>query len=328
MASGMISATSGEGAKCAEIHIELGRACHLRCKHCSSIHNSPIKGPDFTIEQWKAFLEHIDSNIKLSVFFTGGEPLLFLDLKRWILETSSISNVIDVGIFTSGSVLDNETGLVASIPEKFCNEIATSGLAVCYVSVYSFLCREHDSITRSIGSFDSTIATIKKLVKCGIKIRFHYVPIISNNLNISGLLDLAQANSVEEIRFLRLVSHGRATENWEEIGKGIKEQLLAANTMYELAQSTAQNVRVSVAGFPSTYDCRPIRSGGGCQAGISLLYIDIFGDIFGCACAKNNAHLKLSNVRDHAGVRQLFKNKNLLINSCIQDRKIEGYHPD
>ncbi|MBF0416338.1 MAG: radical SAM protein [Magnetococcales bacterium] len=302
-----------------EIHIELEKTCHLKCRHCSSDNSIALTCPAYTLDNLISFLLSFDHGFKIFVFFTGGEPLLSKNLKTWIQETSKLPNVNEVGIFTSATLFCRDANAIKSLSQDQCDELRLLGLSTCYISIYSSNHVEHDSFTGTKGSFEKLIITTKSLVRSGIRVRFHYVPVLFSQKNVLGILELARNYLVEEIRFLRLVEHGRAKDNWREIGRNVEEQARAVKILRELVDSSFPQINVTVAGFPSVYDCRPIKSGEGCQAGTRLFYLDTAGDIYGCACAKNNPDLRLGTVMDYLRLKSHLRKETEGGPVCMQD---------
>lgn len=60
------------------VHLELTRSCGLHCKHCYISGGRPRKNELSTIE-WKNILDQLRNLEVLSVYFTGGDPLLHKD---------------------------------------------------------------------------------------------------------------------------------------------------------------------------------------------------------------------------------------------------------
>ena len=89
---------------------------------------------------------------------------------------------------------------------------------------------------------------------------------------------------VEEVRILKLTPSGKAEKSWKTIGLSLKEQ---EDVVLDFVnRKSTFPVRLSFSGYPKIHPCRSIENAVGCQAGTNLLYIDINGDVFPCACAK------------------------------------------
>lgn len=141
-----------------EIHFEIENKCLLKCRHCSS--NATSKGVkfDYPIEQMLELLSAIPE--EKTVFFTGGEPLLYKNLDTLLSSIKKLGNIA-VGFFTSGVV--NNNGSICPISKKHAGSLAEAGLKICYFSVYSHDAKVHDWMTQTPGSYNITQESIKAL---------------------------------------------------------------------------------------------------------------------------------------------------------------------
>jgi MoaA/NifB/PqqE/SkfB family radical SAM enzyme len=181
-----------------------------------------------------------------------------------------------------------------------------------YVSLYSHISKVHDFITNIAGSHAATVTTINKLVDAGIDVRINHV---LTRQNISDIIDILQFSSnmkVSEVRLLRLVEHGRAKETWSTIGLTKEEQDIAIATVFMQRQ---HDVRITVAGFPELTACRPFDLGPSCQAGSRLFFIDKLGDVYPCACRKNDPSSVLLHLGDYP----------LPVTSCVSKSCLQDY---
>ena len=263
-----------------EIHIELTNQCLLRCKHCSSNANTVTQISMIKTAEIYAFIKQVDDH-ELKVIFTGGEPLLYgitelADLFR-ALHTLE-SKKIQLGLFTTG-IIEGKPKL-RFISEAEIATLKKHGLNFAFFSIYSRRKEVHEYITDE-ETFNLTINTIKEFGKQGIISNVNYV------LSKFSVLDevfedfnFLKTLGVNEIRILRLIKHGRAVENWEDIGISLHEQ-------HEIIDGILQNTQsnVSVSGMPQLTSCQGFDDNF-CHAGSKKFYIDICGDIFPCACVK------------------------------------------
>lgn len=100
---------------------------------------------------------------------------------------------------------------------------------------------------------------------------------------------------MDEVRILKLAPAGNAQINWDNISLPLSTQ---DDIIKQIVSSRNEFIiSITVAGYPTIMPCRNFSNAKGCQAGLNLLYIDSYGDVFPCACAKANAEkFKICNI--------------------------------
>lgn len=94
--------------KIKRITIILGKSCNLKCKYCiqhstkNTIKDSPNINPDIY-----SFIEKFSKKNSLTIRFFGGEPLLYFDKIKEIVENTINLNV-NYEIVTNGTILSKE----------------------------------------------------------------------------------------------------------------------------------------------------------------------------------------------------------------------------
>lgn len=273
-----------------EIHFEIENRCMLKCRHCSSYAEADGKKKEYSTKAMIHFLEQLHE--KKSVFFTGGEPLLCEDIEDILLEIDTCTKDVEVGFFTTGIM--EKDNVCCSISREYAKRLYELGLRTCYVSIYSACAEEHDWMTKQPGSFVMSMQSIKNMVSQGIEIRFNLVITKKNYLYLNEIIELASEWKCKEVRLLKLIKHGRAYECWDDIGISDAEY---RNVVSDLL-GKPQNVRITVSGCPDIAPCRPFMDAEGCQAGSQLLYVTYEGNIFPCACVKNNIDYVMGKIED------------------------------
>ena len=99
--------------KIREIRISLGLNCNMNCKYCSqhkTIINKPLPDMSKYVDQLCTIIDnHCESHVMLQ--FWGGEPLLYFDIIKDIVERIKLKNIskaILFGFITNGALLSNE----------------------------------------------------------------------------------------------------------------------------------------------------------------------------------------------------------------------------
>ncbi|MGL5777142.1 radical SAM/SPASM domain-containing protein [Cetobacterium sp.] len=273
-----------------EIQLEIEKACFLDCLHCSSLETRTIKNLNYTIDDITNFLGLFDNNITL--YLTGGEPLISNNLKPILNKLKNFNNV-NPGIFTCGIFSHNLNEI--NFSDKFENDYLKT-LKNCYISIYSLIPEEHDKITNLENSLVTTLKSIQNLIEIGVDVKIH---LVINKFNINKIeetiTNLAKLG-VSEVRILKLVKNGNATNNWDIIGVDDDIQDLVIKDIF--LKKDSYNIKVTFSGFPEMIGCRPFKDSIGCQAGCKLLYITIDGDVFPCACTKSMPKYKIGKITE------------------------------
>ena len=149
--------------------LELTNRCNLQCTHCYS-ESTPYSGTQdlLTEDEYKALLSDARTLGCRQVQFIGGEPTLNKNLPQLIRFASHLAYEF-IEVFTN--LLTLEGALITTLQE--CGTcIATS--------FYSSRRPVHDQITRGIGSFDKTVANIRRVLSAGIPLRVGVIEMPAN----------------------------------------------------------------------------------------------------------------------------------------------------
>jgi MoaA/NifB/PqqE/SkfB family radical SAM enzyme len=281
-----------------EVHLEIASQCFLRCVHCST-DATPQAHRYAPLSEVVTFLRVLSGQHQTSLWITGGEPLALAGVAGVVRRFSEESGVWQIGTFTSGCVQD-ESGKVGPLERRFVEGLKRAGLSCCYVSLYSDSAEGHEAITLVEGSFSYALRSIDVLRFCGIEVRINCPVLRMNAERLSEIASYCERIGASEVRFLRLVPHGRATGRWTELALEPVAQRIAIEFACTSLAEKGSGIRLTVAGFPDAWDCRPTDVGPRCQAGIRLFYIDCAGDVYPCACKKRDRAFRLGNVSESA----------------------------
>ncbi len=130
--------------------------CQCQCVHCSAGRHFKQGTPELTTEEAKQL---IDDSQKLGVTilaFTGGEPLLREDIYELIAHVDQ-RKALPV-MFTNGLLLNDEN----------VEKLAKAGMYSVFVSLDSPNPKEHDSLRKMPGIFETAVNGIRKLNEKGI----------------------------------------------------------------------------------------------------------------------------------------------------------------
>lgn len=155
------------------VQLEVTEACNLDCLHCYNHWRDKSKKYTPSRLNYKKINNIADLLIEAgvcSVTITGGEPLLFWRILPGAIQKMTSAGV-DVGLNSNLSFLTDE--IAASLKN--------SGLKRILVSVLSSREEVHDSITGQKGSWQKTIAGIKKAKEFGFCVSSNTVLLKSNH---------------------------------------------------------------------------------------------------------------------------------------------------
>lgn len=270
-----------------EIHFEIENKCILNCKHCSSVIIREEQKRKFEFEDIKNLLNKIPE--VETVFLTGGEPILSNDFMNILTSIHLHFPKIKIGVFTSG-ILKNQNK-VSCINTELAEQIKLGGISMAYFSIYHIEGKLHDKITGYNGSLKLTIDSLRSFIAVGIETKVHLVLNKHNFHDIEKTIEYLSRIGVSEVRILRLARHGDAAKNWDNIGISYEEQDEVIKDIFKRRETCSVNI--TIAGFPELMGCRPFQNANGCEAGTELYYVGYNGDIYPCACTRNNSNCRI-----------------------------------
>lgn len=273
-----------------EIHFEINHECLLFCRHCSSLAEGGGEKMHYTPENMIRFLSLFSQ--EKHVFITGGEPLLYDGLDSILSYLTGGLKNLSIGLFTTGIV--RRQGELCAIPPEQARRLAGHGLKTCYFSLYAPSAPEHNWMTGVEGSFDMTLESIKNMEDQGIETKLNLVVTQKNKDKLRQMIAVASHLGCTEVRLLKLICHGRATQCWPELG--LTEEEYHACVMDALSYPSP--IAVTASSCIDLLPCRPFHDAQGCQAGSRLAYVTIDGDVYPCASMKNCPQHKIGGIEE------------------------------
>jgi radical SAM protein with 4Fe4S-binding SPASM domain len=164
------------------VHFDLTYRCNERCVHCYLDHDDH---GEMTTGEVKDVLDQLAAAGTLFLTFSGGELLLRTDFFE--LLAYARARRFDVKIKTNAMLI------TAGDAER----IRDLGVRQVQVSVYSHRPEVHDAITKVRGSLDRTLAAIRFLTGCGLKVVIANVLMRLNADDYRHVRDLAATLGVE-----------------------------------------------------------------------------------------------------------------------------------
>ena len=265
-----------------DLSIEILKKCPNLCLHCSSCSDMNAE----QIIEYEKICELVDGSVKLDVkriCLSGGEPFLHPDVLKIIAYIKNKD--IEVNVYTCGVI--TKDGLPVGLSKELLGEAKKLGLTKLMFNLQSVNENTYDKIVGVAGNFPKVKESIKRAMECGINSEIHFVPMKMNHLEINDVIDFAVQNGIECVSFLKLVPHGRATNNKDKILLDEKELEFVKNTLYE-QKLKGKPIRI---GIPLSKSQESEK----CHAIHGKLYVKYNGDVFGCEAFK---YLDLPNTSD------------------------------
>lgn len=178
------------------LFIELSKKCNLKCQHCYNESLYSIKDTLTTAELFKL----IDQAKSLGIFkvqLTGGEPLLRKDIVD-ILEYLFKSG-FSIKIFTNLTLLKNKH---LALIKKFHISIVTS---------LDFLTdKQHDTFRGKVGTFNTTLNSIKLLKEERVPVRVNSILDGKSNIEIEDFVNFLKQELTVDYLMDIIIPTGRA----------------------------------------------------------------------------------------------------------------------
>ncbi|MBA4685531.1 MAG: radical SAM protein [Candidatus Galacturonibacter soehngenii] len=262
-----------------DVSLEIIQKCLNQCLHCSS--NSTYES--HMMLNYQTIVDVIDDITMLNasrLCLSGGEPFLHPDIIDIIAYAASKGLVLDV--YSCGVV--GEYNNEKSISVDYFMKCKSIGL---HRVMFNLQAPNANLYFKIMGrnNFDIVIQSIKNANIAGIETEIHFVPMKLNVNEVDQLLDLVGKIGVKNTSFLKLVPHGRAKVNKDEIMLSDFETEKLQKELFGL-EAQGKNIRI---GLPLTMTSEE----NSCHAVREKLYIKYDGSVFGCEAFK---YIALDNI--------------------------------
>lgn len=160
--------------------LELTSRCNNRCLHCYATSGPERKVDAVPRERWLALVAEARALGATAIQLIGGEPLL-VPFWREIVAAAQAQGYEFIEIFTNATLLTDDD-------IAFCRQYGVN----IATTVYAGSAPIHDMVTQNPGSFDRTLAAIKKVQAAGLGLR------------IASIIMKVNEHEVENIRKLNI----------------------------------------------------------------------------------------------------------------------------
>jgi MoaA/NifB/PqqE/SkfB family radical SAM enzyme len=260
-----------------ELSIEIIRKCPSYCVHCSSLSDANCA----EMLEYDKFVAVATDAAKLganTICFSGGEPFLH----PRIIDMIEFANMLGLKtyVYTSGIVFDAQNNYT-SLSEEVLQTI--SGIVTKLIfNIEAATSDTYDLIMGTKGCFDIMKQSIISANKFSIIIEAHFVPMKLNIAEIEPAIALCKELQVAKLSFLRLVLHGRALQNEQQIALSDGEFKTAKALLEKIQTSADISIRL---GVPLSTDVSCHK----CEAANGKLNIKYDGKVFPCEVFKNGS---------------------------------------
>jgi MoaA/NifB/PqqE/SkfB family radical SAM enzyme len=259
-----------------EISIEIIRKCPNNCVHCSS--SSDEHGLEMLT--YNKFVSVVDDAVTLGakiICLSGGEPFLHPDIIDMI--TYVYNKDVACYVYTSGIIFDTSMDLVSLSGDLLIPIVGKVSRLIFNVEAASS--DTYDKVMGTTGCFEKMRQSVVTANSLSIITEAHFVPMKINVAEIEPTVILCKKLGISKISFLRLVAHGRAQINEDEIMLSDEEFLDLKSRLEYLQNHSDVAIRIGV----------PLSVNDGChkcEAAKGKLNIKYDGRVFPCEVFKND----------------------------------------
>lgn len=298
-----------------DLTLEITNYCLLACLHCSSEANRR-SSEQLSLQVIKEVMNDFKELGGKRIEISGGEPLCYGELpevirhaKKLDLETSLFS----CGVFDRALLKQND-GLLS----RKVRQLRKLGLDEVVVSLHGSYEELHNSISKR-KSFRPTVRFIRELVKRGISVGVHFVPVHDNFDNIDDLEAYCKHLKVRQMGLLRFVPQGRGKQNEKRLRLSEEQTLVLTELLAKKATEKEGIFRVG-RHLDFTFFFRKGHRPEYCSAGISKCVITPKGWVLPCPVFKGLKQFVAGDLR-RANLREIWKGSQVF-------KRLRGFDPE
>ncbi|HEY2512729.1 MAG TPA: radical SAM protein [Polyangiaceae bacterium] len=271
------------------VSCEITHACNVDCQHCYLDLVPDSKIGALSTEEWKRIFRELRAAGSLFLTLTGGEVLV---RKDWY-ELASYARELNfaVRIFTNGTLID----------ERNADRIASIHPICVEISLLGGIAATHDAISQRRGSFDKTLAGVRRLRARNIPVLLKCV-LMKSNISEMEMLRAIAAEVGSHVQFdLEITPKNNGSVSPQAL-RGDEQALLAAAADLERVMAAGEE------GSKSSGSRRDWLDEGPCAAGRGTCHISPTGDISPCTqwAGRPVGSLRKSSFAELWGTNEVF----------------------
>ncbi|MFT5352881.1 MAG: MoaA/NifB/PqqE/SkfB family radical SAM enzyme [Polyangiales bacterium] len=196
--------------KSERVHVLTGTVCNNNCIFCMEEDRDGRKvtnaRTDDDLVEW-ILREHAGCE---EICFTSGEPTTNRRLPHWV-KMAKAAGVPKISIMTNGRALGYE---------RFAKGLAKAGLNRFYISIHGHTEKLHDSLVRTPGAYDQTVAGIRQIAalqRYGIELHTSTVITKRNLPHVGEIYAFLRGLGVQQVILNVMQANGRANTHFERI---------------------------------------------------------------------------------------------------------------
>jgi MoaA/NifB/PqqE/SkfB family radical SAM enzyme len=197
-------------ARAERVHILTGAVCNNNCIFCMEEDREARKvanaATNDEVVRW--ILEH--NRGREEICFTSGEPTTNERLPAWT-RWARDSGYPRVAVMTNGRTLSYG---------DYTRRLLAAGMNRFYISIHGHEKKLHESLTRTPGSFDQTVAGIDAVARFrtrGVDLHTSTVVTRRNLPHMGEIYRFLRARGVDQVVFNAMQASGRAHEHFERL---------------------------------------------------------------------------------------------------------------
>ncbi len=174
------------------------RQCNLKCVHCYASATNQRSCEEMDTEAGKALIRDIAEFKAPVLLFSGGEPLIRLDL--FALAEYARGLGLRVALSTNGTLLTREAA----------DKLKSLGFAEAGISLDG-VGENNDRFRGHKGAFDAALRGIRNCKAAGVRVSLRLTITQLNYGEIPAIFDLVEAEGVDRVCFYHLAYSGRGS---------------------------------------------------------------------------------------------------------------------